>query len=77
MKDTGSPNDSWAYRSVMSVARPSWMEGPGDEGAVCVRISVGSYMRGRTEALGSLSGDGNEPRVCMQTTCNVFNAISL
>ncbi|XP_052232648.1 uncharacterized protein LOC127845662 isoform X2 [Dreissena polymorpha] len=62
MKDTGSPNDSWAYHSVMSVARPSWMEGPGDEGAVCVRISVGSYMRGRTEALGSLSGDGNEPR---------------
>ena len=63
MQGGASPNDSWACRSIMSVARPSWLEGPGEAEEVCVRISVGSYMRGRTEALGSLGGDGDEPRV--------------
>ncbi|XP_053402304.1 uncharacterized protein LOC123548511 isoform X2 [Mercenaria mercenaria] len=62
MVDTGSPNDSWAYRSIMTVARPSWLEGPEEEEEVCVRISVGTFMRGRTEALGSLDGDGSNPR---------------
>lgn len=62
MVDTGSPEDSWAYKSIMTVARPSWLEGPEDEEEVCVRISVGTFMRGRTEALGSLSGDGSDPR---------------
>jgi len=61
MKDMGSPEDSWLYRSMMSEARPSWLEGPGDENKV--RISVGTYMRGRTEALGSLGGEGDFPRV--------------
>ena len=67
MVDTGSPNDSWAYKSFMSVARPSWMEDIQDEEKVMVRISVGSYMRGRTEALGTLDGDDDTSRVSL--TC--------
>ena len=63
MVDAGSPNDSWAYRSIMTVARPSWLEAPDEEEEVCVRISVGTFMRGRTEALGSLDGDCSEQRV--------------
>ena len=43
------------------MARPSWME-PGDDEEY-VRISVGTFMRGRTEALGTLEGDGRVPRV--------------
>ncbi|XP_060568181.1 centrosomal protein of 192 kDa-like isoform X2 [Ruditapes philippinarum] len=62
MVDTGSPNDSWAYRSIMTVARPSWLEGPEEEEEVCVRISVGTFMRGRTEALGSLGGEDTDER---------------
>lgn len=72
MADTGSPEDSWAYKSIMSVARPSWLESPEDEEEVCVRISVGTFMRGRTEALGSLSGDGSAPRVCSPEFYRVF-----
>ena len=63
MKDTGSPNDSWAYQSIQSVARPSWMEPGDDEETLHVRISVGTFMRGRTEVLGSLEGDSGVPRV--------------
>ncbi|XP_052816319.1 uncharacterized protein LOC128242923 isoform X2 [Mya arenaria] len=62
VKETASPSDSWAYKSIMSVARPSWLEGPEDEEEICVRISVGTFMRGRTEALGSLDGETKEPR---------------
>ena len=63
MVDTGSPNDSWAFQNFTSVARPSWME-PGDnEETLNVRISVGTFIRGRTEALGTLEGDCNVPRV--------------
>lgn len=65
MKNTGSPEDSWVYRSVMSVARPSWLESPGDE--EMVRISVGTYMRGRTEALGTLDGHGGFQRVRLKS----------
>lgn len=63
MADTGSPNDSWTYHSIHSVARPSWMEPGDEEETIQVRISVGTFMRGRTEALGTLEGDGSVPRV--------------
>ncbi|KAL4232237.1 hypothetical protein ACF0H5_009811 [Mactra antiquata] len=62
MAETGSPNDSWACRSIMTLARPSWLDDTSQEEEVFVRISVGTFMRGRTEALGSLSGHGDEPR---------------
>ena len=53
-----SPNESWAYKSVMSIARPSWIEDSNEEETVHVRISVGSNMGFRTAALGSLDGHG-------------------
>ena len=75
MQDTGSPNDSWAYRSLQSVARPSWME-PDDEEEQ-VRISVGTFMRGRTEVLGTLEGDGRVPRVRLSIHCDEWTFPSL
>ena len=63
MVDTGSPNDSWAYQSIQSIARPSWMEAGDEEETLHVRISVGTFIRGRTEALGTLEGNSGVPRV--------------
>lgn len=60
MKDPGVSDDSWVFRSIMSVPRPSWMN---DTDADQVRISVGTYMRGRSESLGSLGGERKCPRV--------------
>ncbi|XP_056016469.1 centrosomal protein of 192 kDa-like isoform X4 [Ostrea edulis] len=55
----GSP-DSWGYSSKMSISCPSFLksESNGDD----LRISIGTFMKSRSGALGSLGGDGSQER---------------
>lgn len=55
--------DSWELKSHLTLTRPSWLAGgsPGEDDFF--RISIGQFMQGRTEALGSLDGDDALDRV--------------
>ena len=59
--------DSWSLHSQLLLSdQPSWMTSQ-DELAH-TRISVGTFMGARTEALGSLDGDRGTPRVSTSQT---------
>ncbi|XP_064639847.1 uncharacterized protein LOC135495313 [Lineus longissimus] len=51
-----SGSGSWSLRSEGTVLRPSWMSAEEAEDKF-LRISIGTFMGGRTEALGSLDGE--------------------
>lgn len=67
-KDTFSSSDnqadnSWAVTSnIQDITRPSWYSPPSDEQSF-MRLSIGQFIRSRTEALGSLGDKDDEPRV--------------
>ena len=54
-----SQHSNWSYHSNLELSRPSWLDGTN----LHPRISIGTFMAHRTEALGSLDGDGDEMRV--------------
>ena len=57
--------DSWSIHSHMTLSnRPSWMTNTAGstDTPSNMRISIGTFMAGRTEALGSLD-DGEDLRV--------------
>lgn len=54
----GSP-DSWGYSSKMSISCPSFLKPDVED----LRISIGTFMKSGSGALGSLGGDGSQERV--------------
>lgn len=54
----GSP-DSWGYSSKMSISCPSFLKPEVED----LRISIGTFMKSGSGALGSLGGDGSQERV--------------
>ncbi|KAG1704372.1 Centrosomal protein [Nymphon striatum] len=55
-------DNSWAVTSnIQDVTRPSWLSSPLDDQSY-IRLSIGQFMRSKTEALGSLGDKNNEPR---------------
>lgn len=54
---------SWSIRSHMCMSQPSWMTDRSPDDAPYTRLSIGMFMGARTEALGSLDGDTDTPRV--------------
>nr|XP_022340197.1 uncharacterized protein LOC111134927 isoform X2 [Crassostrea virginica] len=54
----GSP-DSWGYSSKMSISCPSFLK---PEAGEDLRISIGTFMKSGSGALGSLGGDGSQER---------------
>ena len=59
MTPVGSP-DSWGYSSKMSISCPSFLK---PEAGEDLRISIGTFMKSGSGALGSLGGDGSQERV--------------
>lgn len=58
MTPVGSP-DSWGYSSKMSISCPSFLKPEVED----LRISIGTFMKSGSGALGSLGGDGSPERV--------------
>ncbi|XP_061162551.1 centrosomal protein of 192 kDa-like [Saccostrea echinata] len=54
----GSP-DSWGYSSKMSISCPSFLK---PENGEDLRISIGTFMKSRSGALGCLGGEGEQER---------------
>jgi hypothetical protein len=61
----GSP-DSWGYSSKMSISCPSFLKS--EYGGEDLRISIGTFMKSRSGALGSLDGGGSQERVSLYSS---------
>ena len=67
---------SWSLRTEGTISRPSWMS-DSESDAMYMRISIGAFMQGRTEALGTLEGDNDVVRVSYYTSASQsFHGVS-
>jgi len=55
--------DSWSLRSHLTLSPPSFMGSVDESVRDCLRVSIGSFIGSKTEALGSLGKEGTSERV--------------
>lgn len=60
----GLGDESWVFQTSIYLANSTRRVDSIRQGDACMRISIGEFMRSRSEALGSLDGDPHIDRVC-------------